>query len=376
MVQKKDSRKYEVRSVTILVLLGLMLGVLPLASFISSSFALVATSTGVAPGSALSHSPILTLNPPAPHHSKTSKARSANPGPPCSSSSPCPVGVTDWGIGPGGSTYSYNAQGAISFVTFNRLYLNGCTSSSGCGMSNQLNAIAEQVYECGNSGCHDGDYWPQDVLEISQSGATTFSVYLLDNIWNFTTGSANMAGLLSLAGSPCNGENYGTARYACATSSFTVSIPFFVEMWMYSYVNPSHNAEIDFYAYVTSGPLHTVVFDARWDNVTFNSRGLANPAGCPFECLNVGGTNGKYGSETDTISNILGGSGGGADIEVPSIQVQMSTGYLPTTSSGYFLAPHAWSSGFTAETSSNIMMTPGSNSVFGETGPDSSIELY
>lgn len=310
------------------------------------------------------------------------KNHRANPGPGCSVSTSCPIGVTDWGITPSGSTYSYNAEGAISFVTFNRLYLDGCSesSTSGCGMSNQLNAINENVLECAtsaSSSCLLGDYWPQDVAEISQTGATTFSIYMLDNIWNFTAPGAGMPAPLILTGSPCNGENYGTARYACSTSSFSVTLPFYVEMWMYSYVNPSHNAEVDFYAWVQSNGA-TVFGPTRWDNVTFNSLDLASTSGCPNACFNVGGTNGAYGSETDSISNVVVACCGGATLDVPAIQVYMSTGYLPTTTSGYYLVPHAWSSGFTGETTLNVMMSNAFDSTneFGETGAASNIALY
>ncbi len=328
-------------------------------------------------------SPLSSLAPP--RLPQKLKKHSANPGPACSATTSCPVGVTDWGITPSGSTYSYNAEGAISFVHFNRLYLDGCaeynaTTGGGCGMSNQLNAINENVLECAtsaSSSCLLGDYWPQDVAEISQTGATTFSIYMLDNIWNFTASGAGMPAPLILTGSPCDGENYGTARYACTTSSFSVTLPFYVEMWMYSYVNPSHNAEVDFYAWVTSNGA-TVFGPERWDNVTFNSDGLASTSGCPNACFNVGGTNGKYGSETDSISNVVVGAAGGVTLDVPAIQVYMSTGYLPTTTSGYYLVPHAWSSGFTGETTLNVMMSNpfSSTNELGETGTDANVALY
>ena len=100
-------------------------------------------------------------------------------------SEPAPMGITDFGIGPGGIPYCYNStsfRGTISLNNMNVTNL-GPRGNSSC-LAFQLNVV---LYF--KSGGNAFLFWVQNAVKINTiSHAITF----IDNIWNFTGCVANM----------------------------------------------------------------------------------------------------------------------------------------------------------------------------------------
>ena len=88
----------------------------------------------------------------------------------CSSSMPCPVGVTDYGVNKA-SKYSYHATTFVSWANFTKLSIGtspiGCLGPQTHCISIQQNLVDYAVTENGKS----GEYWVQDVPFVAQSGS-------------------------------------------------------------------------------------------------------------------------------------------------------------------------------------------------------------
>lgn len=98
---------------------------------------------------------------------------------------PAPMGIADFGIGPGGVPYSYNTTSFRGTISLNNLSTyNQSLGGSSSQMGFQLNV---------NLFFRDGSnvyaYWVQDVADFN---TTDNSFYMVDNIWNMSSRSANM----------------------------------------------------------------------------------------------------------------------------------------------------------------------------------------
>ncbi len=317
------------------------------------------------------------------------------PGATCNATIPCPMGVVDYGITPSGSTYSYTANGTYSQTYFNSLTLHGCTTTSngkpvkGCSMSDQLNAIVEDLATCEGSLCLEGYYWTQDVFAIqSQVGTSnTFNVYIYDNIWNFT--SAKSARIyVKPTGTCIDGSPFPASypEYGCTILGKTIQVqlPFVVDMSTLTYVNSNGSAVVSFSAYIYNTATGQVYFGPEfYDTATFPPCTLCF-SGFNSPVYIVGGSD-PHGP--NYIANDLGGIGGTESVTVPAISVSMSTDYILTGFLFPIPVPHAWSEGGTGETVSNVHMVPSYNCnlnlceytpgpALGVTGTDNNIPLY
>ena len=106
------------------------------------------------------------------------------------SSEPAPMGIADYGIGPGNVPYEYNTTSflgtacLVSLSTYNSSLNYSQYAGGPHGMSFQLNV---------NLQFFNGDsqyvYWVQNVAFLNTSSN---NISFIDNVWNFTSRGANM----------------------------------------------------------------------------------------------------------------------------------------------------------------------------------------
>lgn len=100
------------------------------------------------------------------------------------SKEPAPMGVSDYGIGPNNTPYSYNSSSFLGKIRINSLETLSSNVTIYHTMSFQLNI--NLVYY---NGAKEYVYWIQDVAILNTQLHT---LYFLDNIWNNTNDSGNV----------------------------------------------------------------------------------------------------------------------------------------------------------------------------------------
>jgi thermopsin/PEGA domain-containing protein len=115
-------------------------------------------------------------------------------------SEPAPLGVTDFGVTPGGTGYAYGTPEFVASATIRSL--STFTSSSGSNMTFQLNV--EDVVSGGGS---TYVYWIQDVAFVDTSAR---QFVWADNVWNLSAPGVGLSSN-SVAG---NGSVFGGTYYA------------------------------------------------------------------------------------------------------------------------------------------------------------------
>ena len=118
---------------------------------------------------------------------------------------PAPMGIADFGIGPNGVPYSYNTTSFRGTVSINNLTTyNQTLGKSSSQMGFQLN-VNLFFNENGNVYV----YWVQDVADLN---TTDNHFYMIDNIWNMSSSSANMHNS-TISGSGTIGKASSTKFY-------------------------------------------------------------------------------------------------------------------------------------------------------------------
>lgn len=96
---------------------------------------------------------------------------------------PAPMGIADFGIGPGNTPYSYSTSSFMGIAKISSLTVYNSTSGSS-SMTFQLNVNLE--FYIGNT---EYVYWIQDVAFIDTSNN---NIQFIDNVWNMSSPNANM----------------------------------------------------------------------------------------------------------------------------------------------------------------------------------------
>ena len=96
---------------------------------------------------------------------------------------PAPMGIADYGIGPGGAPYEYNSSSFEGLINISELQTYNASLTSSYygyryGMSFQLNTVLSFILS-GKTYV----YWTQDVAFLNTSNRT---MYIIDNVWNLT----------------------------------------------------------------------------------------------------------------------------------------------------------------------------------------------
>ncbi len=131
---------------------------------------------------------------------------------------PAPMGIADFGIGPDGIPYSYNTTSFLGTISLNNLSTyNQSLGNSGSQLGFQLNV---------NLFFKDGGnvyvYWVQDVAVFN---TTDNCFYVVDNIWNMSSSSANMHNS-TISGSGTIGDSSSTKFYYYVYNhQFTLTYP-------------------------------------------------------------------------------------------------------------------------------------------------------
>ena len=131
---------------------------------------------------------------------------------------PAPMGIADFGIGPDGIPYSYNTTSFLGTISLNNLSTyNQSLGNSGSQVGFQLNV---------NLFFKDGGnvyvYWVQDVAVFN---TTDNCFYVVDNIWNMSSSSANMHNS-TISGSGTIGDSSSTKFYYYVYNhQFTLTYP-------------------------------------------------------------------------------------------------------------------------------------------------------
>jgi DNA-binding beta-propeller fold protein YncE len=125
---------------------------------------------------------------------------------------PAPMGIADYGVGPGNTAYAYNTSSFLGIAQISSLSTN---SSGNNEMAFQLN----DVLVFGN-GASSYSYWIQDVAFVGSTfdGNTPY-IQFIDNVWNFSSSTASMYAT-SISGNGTVSTSDGTGfYYDCANSN-------------------------------------------------------------------------------------------------------------------------------------------------------------
>jgi hypothetical protein len=117
------------------------------------------------------------------------------------STEPAPMGIADYGVGLAGP-YQYSATAFLGSVYIASLQTRNATGDHSMGF--QLNVVL--AFTDSNV---QYAYWVQDVAQIDTS---TNQIFFIDNIWNFTSHSANMLGS-AVSGNGQVATYHGTGYY-------------------------------------------------------------------------------------------------------------------------------------------------------------------
>lgn len=285
------------------------------------------------------------------------------------------MGIADYGVNEA-NNYSYTASNFESWVNFTTLKIGNCSpSSSGCSnnsMTIQQNLVDYNVYESATP----GEYWIQNVADISQSGRN-FTIAEFDNIWNFSTvlKKDNMKGLVFYdLLHKCQAGNDGYPKYYyCATPlRIKTTLPFEILLNTTTFINPKGGAkgastvELGLWVYHAG-----VLVNGGWyDEDSYDSKAPSSPA------FQVGGMNpAKLYNDAETV---LAGPGNKSSVAVLKINADFSESYVSPGADFFTPIPHAWSAGSdTAETVSGVLMSSTAPGVaIANHGKDNNVQLW
>lgn len=322
---------------------------------------------------------------PAGHH----KGNALSPG--CSSTSSCPMGITDYGVTPTLSTYNYKFKTAASyFDTSDHFGIGSQTGSGGCldphaqtgyCVTIQQNLVASKVNVANNV----GTYWTQNVPEVAYDKSCsspcvsgTYSVTWLDNVWNFSYSSicashtagghgclnpsnikGNLSALCASSAIPTSGAQAYEFYYCTGPTVYNLTPPFTVFAYTTLGGSPhctptSTKTCVSFYGDITSGP--SVLYGAYFDAVSFAAGSLG--AGSPY--YSVANKNAPVGLPFD-FEWVVGGPGA-SSVGYLDTHGDLQSFYCASGCAGvttYHTITHAWSSGAdTAESVKNVDVIP------------------
>ena len=267
------------------------------------------------------------------------------------------MGVADYGVN-GNTVYSYQASTFESWTNFTALKIGlskvSCEGSLTHCMSIQQNLVDYNVYETHNKNSFVGEYWPQDVPVVTQSGST-YVIDLFDNIWNLSSPTANMKNMIypNLLGD-CSQHGGHPVYYFCQGNlNLTTTLPFEIQMKTTTGILPTGSSHprssyIEFGIWVYhNGKL---VKGEWFDEVAFNGPAKSAPY------IKVGGMN-PYGLFNDA-ETVFCGNGGGSAVGISKVSAKITESYIPLGSTTLTPISHAWSAGSdTAETVKGVQMT-------------------
>ncbi len=197
----------------------------------------------------------------------------------------------------------------------------------------QLNAVQTNVTLFGQSGY---SFWTQNVVEYYP---TTDFMVLIDNIWNFSSTTGDLAGNPFYSS---NGYNEISYYYDEVIVPFPVEYPWDLSLYMNSTILDGRDA-VTFTADL-SGPSGTI-FSAPYDTVIFNSLNPdETPLTTPSNYTANGFTYNAFGLTND-FELIFGGPGGGSNADLSSADAILGLSYWNARAGAYESTPSAYNYG-------------------------------
>ncbi|MCI4365241.1 MAG: thermopsin family protease [Thermoplasmata archaeon] len=281
--------------------------------------------------------------------------------------SPAPMGIGEFGL-------RAATNGSILPYLLNTTSLEGTFAPNSTGIqpryvldsspdaySVQLNAVLTNVTLFGNASYH---FWTQNVVIYY---AQSHVLYLVSNVWNFS-GPLFSANALSSHGP--NGTLIGTSLYASETKLTGITYPFDMALFLNSTVVTGRDA-INFTVDLNAGAGPTRY---TYDYVVFNSTVLGGPSVTGPAGYSANGFRYNPLGLTDDFEFILGGPGGGSQVNLFAAQATMALRFWNGSVAGYQSVPSALSyGGDSGETSSgaNVEWEPSTGGPYAQisTGP-------
>jgi thermopsin len=289
---------------------------------------------------------------------------------------PAPMGIADYGLksGTGGTVVPYilnttELQGNFTVGAAGLSAPSYTYFTDPDGYSVQQNAVLTNVTIWGN---HTFQYWTQDTIYFnSLLGVGT----LVTDTWNFTTATSLVPPSSILAHGPYGSIQPGDELYFTVGPTFPLAYPFTISFTSKSVVNSTHGGEeeLEYSAVITRGSTTLYNF-ADFDYVVFNSTGGGKPPITKASNFTANGFAYNPVGLTDDFELILGGPGGGSQVDLFSVDASLTLDYLNATTSKLESVPSAFNyGGETGETvtgaSVSWQSSPGSDSAVMTTGP-------
>jgi len=268
---------------------------------------------------------------------------------------PAPVGVAEYGVvNESGTLVPENLTTTTligSFVGENpgcAFYTGDCTPSvlamdSGApdAYGLQLNAVLQNVTLFNTPGY---EFWTQNVIEYS-----TFSheLYIITNIWNFSSYGAVVSGNFLSSYGP-NGTVVPGDLYYSVSGPYVIG-PVYQAQIALETTLVRGNDEVAFYFYINNA---TETYRGENDFAIFNSTGAGGPgASSAAVYVASGSVYTPVGIPSDW-EFVMGGPGGGSNLDVFSMYSTMDLYYYNSTFDEFQVVPSAYNAGSeTGETS-------------------------
>ena len=176
---------------------------------------------------------------------------------------PAPVGIADYGLELGGGSVKPYVEKFYWVMGIAVIYDYSVPRSYNYTSSLQLNTVLQV-----NSLYGSEQLWLQDVVQMKGKGSGATYRYV-DNIWNFTSTSANVSqGLVEGSGAVYVDEKNHQTYYATVTPYFTSSLP--LELILVINVTTVPNGVLVRFGYINSSNYELVWYD----NVTVKVPGI------------------------------------------------------------------------------------------------------
>jgi thermopsin len=267
---------------------------------------------------------------------------------------PAPIGIAEYGVfNQSGTLVPENLNTTTLVATFTGqnalcLEIGNCTPSvlamdSGApdAYGLQLNAVLENVTLFGTPGY---EFWTQNVFEYS-----TYSdqLYVITNIWNFSSLGASMSSNAIASHGP-NGTLVPGELYYSVSGPYTISSNYTAEIILSSEV-VGNNDTVVFEFDVANA---TLEYGGVNDYAIFNSTGASGPGvSAPAQYVASGSQYTPMGIPADW-EFVMGGPGGGSNLDVFSMYSEMDLYYWNTSLDTFAVIPSAYDVGSeTGETS-------------------------
>lgn len=245
------------------------------------------------------------------------------------SSSPSPIGISDFGLYNNSGVltgYSYRTSSFEGTVTVNNMSALYLMNNGPDTVSFQLNAVLNHVTLFGNS---NYVYWTNNVMLYS---TRTNELTFVSNVWNFSSPAMSLSENSIASG---NGNVVPGLLYYYNGNTFTVAYPFTVHLYLNSTVS-NRNTAVYFNYSIVKGS--TVVSSGTYDTVQFNST-FGMPSGVynapkPYYLVN-GNQMTPTGKTLNDVEFVMAGPGSGSTSSIYNLSSTMNLKCLNSNTATY-----------------------------------------